>query len=233
MTPSLDPVTPEAKPFGALSAGGRTQSRQRVLDPQDVTRVALELVDHDGLGGLTMRRLAEALGVSLATLYSTSGGKDQILGDMIDVVLGKVPAVEPAAGHELEQLIELWTAAHELMVAHPSVAQLEALRPVGGIPMLRLAESTLMLLKATGVSDDDIPIAYHTIRAYVLGLTLLRVSRAAPAAHDEEQRLVALSQQFADSYTQVAAFAPKLAGPITSQRFAEGLSRLLEAFTGR
>lgn len=52
---------------------GKERRRRRILD------AAAELVESDGLDGLTMRRLSDAAGVSYATVYNLIGSKEDVL----------------------------------------------------------------------------------------------------------------------------------------------------------
>ena len=60
-------------------------SRERVL------RTAIGLADEEGIDALTMRRLAQELGVEAMTLYHYVDNKEEILGGMIDLVAREVP----------------------------------------------------------------------------------------------------------------------------------------------
>ncbi len=59
-------------------------SRGRVL------RAAVDLADRDGLEALTMRRLAQELGVEAMSLYHHVANKDAILDGAIEVVVGEI-----------------------------------------------------------------------------------------------------------------------------------------------
>src|SRR5438105_15560030 len=56
---------------------------------------ALDLLDESGLDGLTMRTLAERMGVRAASLYWHIRDKEQLLGLLAEAIVGEVP--EPAA----------------------------------------------------------------------------------------------------------------------------------------
>ena len=52
---------------------GKERRRRRILD------AAAQLVEREGLDGLTMRRLSDAAGVSYATVYNLVGSKEDVL----------------------------------------------------------------------------------------------------------------------------------------------------------
>src|SRR5207237_9092478 len=57
------------------------------LSPDQVAAAALELLDREGLEALSMRRLAEQLGVGTMTLYGYFRSKDELLDAVIDAAV--------------------------------------------------------------------------------------------------------------------------------------------------
>jgi AcrR family transcriptional regulator len=223
----------EADPTGSLAAIatlGGARGRPRKLDRAAVTRAALAIVEEEGLAGLTMRRAAERLGVGLATLYNAVGSKEAILEDMIEAVFSQLPECEHQPGHGYDSLVILWVSTHELLVAHPVVAQLIALRRFGGAGLFGLVENTLALLRGAGVPDHLITTAFETIRGYALGFSLLRVSRANPAVADARTRLIRQSASDPDRYPEIVIRATEIAGAITAEQFELGLRHLIRGF---
>src|SRR5262249_44725801 len=67
-------------------------SRQRVL------LAALALADRDGVGSLTMRKLAQELGVEAMSLYHHVANKDDILDGIVDVVFSEIELPSSESG---------------------------------------------------------------------------------------------------------------------------------------
>ena len=59
-------------------------SRERVLE------AAIALADEAGIGSLTMRKLAQELGVEAMSLYYYVAKKDEILNGIVDIVIGEI-----------------------------------------------------------------------------------------------------------------------------------------------
>ena len=67
----------------AKSAGRRAPlTRERVL------RRAIRIADKDGIESLSMRKLAQALGVEAMSLYNHVANKEDLLDGMVDIVAG-------------------------------------------------------------------------------------------------------------------------------------------------
>ncbi|MBW8485948.1 TetR/AcrR family transcriptional regulator [Actinomadura parmotrematis] len=67
-------------------------SRRRVL------RAAVAIADRDGLGALTMRRLAQELGVEAMSLYHHVASKEAVLDGVAELVLGEIVDAADGAG---------------------------------------------------------------------------------------------------------------------------------------
>ena len=68
-------------------------SRDKIVD------AALRLMDREGLQGVSMRKLAQELDAGAATLYWHVGDKEQLLGLMLDRIVGESQVVEPDPEH--------------------------------------------------------------------------------------------------------------------------------------
>ncbi|MYV97124.1 TetR/AcrR family transcriptional regulator C-terminal domain-containing protein [Streptomyces sp. SID3343] len=66
------------------------------LTRQRIVEAAIAIADADGLGAVSMRRIAAELGVAAMTLYRHIPGKDDLVAAMADTVFGERPL--PTAG---------------------------------------------------------------------------------------------------------------------------------------
>jgi TetR/AcrR family tetracycline transcriptional repressor len=137
----------------------RTPKRvpRRRADPlttEAIVDAALPVLDAEGLDGLTMRRVAERLGVSPASLYWHVGSKDGLLDLVLDRVIGEIEVPEPEPERWQEQLKEVAVAMRATILRHRDVVRIS----IGRVPMgpnaLRFTERTLALLRSGGVPDE-------------------------------------------------------------------------------
>jgi AcrR family transcriptional regulator len=59
------------------------------LSQAAIVGAAIELADADGLDGLSMRKIADSLGVGAMSLYRHVADKDQLIGVMVEEVIGE------------------------------------------------------------------------------------------------------------------------------------------------
>lgn len=143
------------------------------LSQERVVRVAIELADADGLAALSMRRLAGELGVSTMALYRYVGGKESLILQMIDTVIGDFPfpARRPTdwpAG--IEQAARLQWAAYR---RHLWLAGAVTLNRPQILPQLtRHTDAVLRSVAGLGVDASTAMYAAITVFGYVRGVAL-------------------------------------------------------------
>lgn len=127
---------------------------------EEVLRAALVILDADGLDGLSMRRLGQALNRDPMSLYRYAATKSALLDGVVELVLSEltVEAANPDWPAELRHVGQCFS---ELALAHPHVVPLLvtrplstplALRPLG---TLRPIEDLLELLIRAGFAEPD------------------------------------------------------------------------------
>ena len=114
----------------AALAGPEARPRRRARARPDRRRIvaaAIELADAEGLGALSMRRVADALGVGTMSLYTYVPGKAELLDVMLDTVLAEAARPDGAGGWRagLERRArENWALYHR----HPWMLQISPAR---------------------------------------------------------------------------------------------------------
>jgi TetR/AcrR family tetracycline transcriptional repressor len=140
---------------------------------------ALELLDDVGLDGLTMRTLAERMGVRAASLYWHIRDKEQLLGLLAEAIIGEVP--EPALGLPWRTQMETFAAAYRrVLQSHRDAARIVTMaQPVAP----RLYERLVRVLLAAGFDGRVAVDACHLV-----------VGTYVPAAVVEETEVGALQE---------------------------------------
>jgi AcrR family transcriptional regulator len=154
-------VRPSAKPRVRLS-------RERVL------RVAVQIADKNGIESLTMRNLAQRLGVEAMTLYHYVANKDDILKDIVDLVVSEIE-VPSEGGNWRAALRRSASSAHQVLLRHPWACSLMMSPARIGPARLRYMESLLGRLREAGFSAEMTHHAYHALDSHILGFTMWEV----------------------------------------------------------
>jgi len=144
-------------------------SRDRVL------RAAIDLADERGIESLTMRRLAQELGVEAMTLYYHVANKEEIVNGIVDIVVGEfeLPPPGPDVGADWKAAVRTTAiSAHEVLLRHPWAASLVLSSSGVSEARLRYMNSLLGSLRRAGFSAEMTDHAYHVLESHIMGFTL-------------------------------------------------------------
>lgn len=133
-------------------------------------RAAVALADEGGIELLSMRRLAEELGVVPMALYKHVANKDQLLDGMIDVVVGEIDP--PVAGAGWKSAVrERILSARRALLRHPWASRVMESKPNPTPVVLAYMDSMIGLFRAGGFSVNLTHHVMHTIGSRVMGFT--------------------------------------------------------------
>lgn len=160
---------------------GRRPSRgpKPGLTLERIVEVAVEVADRDGLGAVSMRRIATELGTGTMSLYRYVPGK----GELIDLMLDRVqrPSEDPddfGDGGWRSALHALGHATLALYRRHTWLLEVNQSRPILGPSALDGMERVLARIKPMGLTDPELMSAIITIDGYVVGAARTQVYEA-------------------------------------------------------
>lgn len=135
-------------------------ARRRALTRETIVGAAIRILDHDGLDGVTLRRVADELGVSAASLYDYVESKDSLVDLMLDHVLGEIDVSDlPDDRPWQEQIKDLIRRARSAFAAHGDIARATLGRIPSGQNALLEMEVMLAVLRKSDLSDQVIAYA--------------------------------------------------------------------------
>jgi AcrR family transcriptional regulator len=115
---------------------------------------ALKVVETDGGVALTMRRVADEIGVSASALYGYVANKEELVQLVLEQIIGEVQLPEPGPADWQEFVKSFAREMLGLFRRHPGVAALTMGRVPFGPTMLAGGEYMLGQLRAGGLPDQ-------------------------------------------------------------------------------
>ncbi|MEU6718798.1 TetR/AcrR family transcriptional regulator C-terminal domain-containing protein [Nonomuraea sp. NPDC046802] len=178
-----------AEPKGGRAR--RSAPSEQDLTRERVVRAAVEIADTDGLAELTMRAVADRLGMATMSLYRHVGGKDDLLVLMVDAALDDfaLPEQPPQgwrAGLEASARVQ-W----QVYRAHPWVARISSLtRPLPSPGLLKYTEWAIRALEDTSLDATTKMhvhlLAYSYVEGIAANIELERQARAVTGVTGDE-----------------------------------------------
>ena len=150
-----------------------------LLSREAIARAALQVVDESGADGLTMRALADRLGVKAASLYNHVTGKDELLDALSELVNQEIDLAPLRAGDApgaeadwREGLVAYARGYRAVFLNHPNTIALLARRRVEAEGQLRGYDTLLDALTRAGLAPADAAEAAAALDYLVLGSAL-------------------------------------------------------------
>jgi AcrR family transcriptional regulator len=159
-----------------------TKGPKRGLSLAQIVDAGVRVANAEGIGGVSMSRVAGELGMSAMSLYRYVASKDELLWLMIDGAFGQMEAAEPTEGgwrERLERWAEIELAAYRRF---PWILRI----PISGAPImphqLRFMEWGLRALGDTKLAEQEKLSAILLITSFTRSFALLSTDIAAAIA---------------------------------------------------
>ncbi|BCI51843.1 hypothetical protein NIIDNTM18_11210 [Mycolicibacterium litorale] len=181
-------------------------ARPRGLTRDRIVAAAIALADADGLGALSMARLAQRLGCGTMSLYRHVTNKDELVTFMLSAAPGPPPRFGPGIGWR--EAVTAWAdGLWEVYHRHPWVLQAAASGPPADPGQLAWLDAGLKALEPTGLSEREKLASVMAVLHYVRGAAALDV-----AAGEADPGFADLLRRFVDAERLPAVAAALSAG---------------------
>lgn len=200
------------------------------LSERRIAEVALELVDADGVDGLSMRKLAQRLDVAPMSLYTYFPDRDAVLEAVAQLVLAEIE-VPPEDLDWREAVRRIMRSVRATGLRHPHATPLIARFPPRTLDALAFVEAGFRALRRAGFDDRSTARCYRALAVYSLGS--FDVERNDYFAVHPGGRVSdgSLESPTLDRHLPLLAeIGPALAGQDDAAEFEYGLDLLLEGF---
>jgi AcrR family transcriptional regulator len=199
---------------------------QRLITQAEIMDAAFDVVDAEGLQGLSMRRLAEVAGVGVMTLYGFVANKEELLHSLRDHAVARLSAPPDPSLPWQEQLTLAMRGLWAAMSEHPGVVELLSLPSEGGQPLDQVRERLLNILRSAGLDDQTSVDALGVLVAQALGFAVAGHARRTGPQDQFYGRLNALPPE---EYPNLTATAAEYAAHWSERAFDFGLRAIVDS----
>lgn len=218
----------------------RKPGPRRTLDLGKVVDAALALVDRDGPGGLSIRAVAQQLGVNPNAVYTYVPDRAALEGEIVERVLAAADLAHlSGSGPWRTRLSGYAAAVRGALLRHPGAVHLFMTAPMNG-PTARMVGELLMgVLGDAGLSPVAASRGSYLVMVHVLGSVALEVAETdgrPPLATEADRvawRRSALAEVDASAYPRTAATVETMAEWISTEQFEWGLDRVVDGLVSR
>jgi AcrR family transcriptional regulator len=202
----------------------------RGLTERRIAGAALALVDAEGVDGLSMRKLAQRVGVAPMSLYTYFGDREAVLEAVAQLLLAEIEVPDEDLDWR-ETIRQIMRSVREVGLRHPNAAPLINRFPPRTPDALAFVEAGFRAFRRAGFDDRSTARCYRALAVYSMGSFDVEFSHyfaAHPAAGAAEGSLDAPTLD--RHLPHVAAIGPRLAGQDDAAEFEYGLELLLAGF---
>jgi AcrR family transcriptional regulator len=225
------------RPPAGRSTGDAAANGSGKITRDAVLAAALQIIDADGADGLSMRRLARALGRDPMILYRRAPNKAALLDGVAETVLAQL-TVDSADPDWAAQLRTVARGYRALALAHPNVVPLLVTRPLA-TPLalrppgtLRPLEDILTLLTRAGFSGPDALHIYRALFGFLHGHVLNELQELVEKPEETDDLLrLGLHRLPIGEFPLLRSLAPVLAAYDGAAELERGLDILLTGLT--
>ncbi len=208
----------------------RERPAKAPLSRGGIIDAAVSILRDEGLGKVTMRRIAAALDTGAAALYVYVRDTEDLHAQVLDALLAPVSARAGRRGPWRKRLKALVASYASVLLEHPDMARMAMSTQPSGPNYLALCEAILALLREGGVADREAAWALDLVLLYPTAIAAERGNWRASGRESDQFSAIAAAISTADAgrYPNVARLGAEiLTGP---GRFDWALDVLLNGF---
>jgi len=196
----------------------------------DIASAALGIVDESGLGALSMRTLAAALGTGPMTMYNYVADKEGLEELVVAAVVAdvEVPAPTDDWRHDVHAVA---TAMWRAVRAHPAAIPLVLTRRMASATGFAIVEALVETLGRAGLSDGDRLSAFHAVLGLVTGAAQSEL--AGPFTGGAAEAAAAIGAVAGTKFPHLAALSKVAIQTSVEADFDGGLRMLLDGIAVR
>jgi len=198
----------------------------------EIAAAALGIVDDAGVGALSMRALAAALGTGPMTVYNYVPDKEGLEALVVAAVVAEVRIPEPTANW-IDDVFALAEAMWLGIRAHPAAIPLVLTRRTSSATGFAVVDALIAALGRGGLSDSDRLAAFHAVFALIVGAAQSELAGPFTRGRDASEAAARIGSTAGAAHPHVEALSHVARKVSVEEDFEQGLRMLLDGIAAR
>jgi AcrR family transcriptional regulator len=204
----------------------RERPAKPALTRDGIIDAALTILEEEGLGRVTMRRIAAALDTGPASLYVYVRDTEDLHAQILDALLGRI-APTALKGPWRERLHAVLTGYAHVLFEHPEIARMSMTTHPAGPHYLSLVESILELLGEGEVPDAAAAWAVDLLLSTVTANAVEHGSTGSTDEDDLATIAATIATASSNKYARIVRLGDELVSGTGIERFSWALDVLI------
>ena len=197
-----------------------------------IAAAALQLVDTAGLGALSMRSLAAALGTGPMTVYNYVADKEGLEELVVAAVVAEVRAPEPTDDWK-QDAYAIADAMWQGIRGHPAAIPLVLTRRTASATGFAVANALIAALERAGLADRDRLAAFHAVLGFVVGAAQAELAGPFTRGGTAGETAARIGSVAGQEHPNVEALSAVAMQVSVEDDFDRGLRMLLDGIAAR
>ena len=144
-----------------------------------ILRVTRRRIRHGGFASVSMRQIADELGITATALYHHFHDKNALLDRVAEMIYESIPTPAPDL-HWTERIRALVLAQERALMDHPGLARFTLMRRMESTGAFKWIESILAILRDGGLDEDDVLLGLNQFIFLINPMTFLDAPQRKP-----------------------------------------------------
>jgi AcrR family transcriptional regulator len=159
---------------------------QEAISAEVILDTAARLIELHGVEALTMRGLAQQLGVAVTSIYWHVGGRDRLFDSLVDRLLNQMANLPIQGETAVERIASLARSQRRALIERQHLLAIAHERDRTPLLFLPIQQALAALLAELGVTGTDAALILRAVQVHVISSAVMQFSAVRGAKHDEE-----------------------------------------------
>ncbi|WP_094289734.1 TetR family transcriptional regulator [Mycobacterium lehmannii] len=156
------------------------------INSDSILDAAARMIELHGVNGLTMRGLAERLGVAVTSIYWHVGGRDTLLDNLVDRLLDEMAHLPTEGDTAVDRIASLAHAQRRALISRQHLLAIAHERDQTPRLFLPVQQALAAQLAELGVTGQDAALVLRAVEVHVISSAVMQFSAVRGEKHDEE-----------------------------------------------